>query len=112
MKVTPPEALTCAAFTALVQTNFRVWLDAQSSVDLKLYEVTPPRTVLVAGPTPMTSEYFALTFTGPADRFLTQGNYVFESAVLGRFDLFIVPASRDTQSATYQATFNRLVKTT
>ena len=109
MKVTPLDELTCAAFTAQVQTLFRVCLGAQQFVDLKLSEITPPQVVPTRSNN-LASEYFALTFLGPVDPILPQGSYPFESPALGRFNLFIVPAARDAQSTQYQATFNRLVK--
>ena len=109
MNVTPLEQLTCAAFAALVKTNFHVWIDAQNPLELELAEVTPPR-ITAGGPNGAAYENFALLFRGPADRILPQRIYQFESAALGRFELFIVPVGRDQTGTQYQATFNRLVK--
>jgi len=112
MDATPLDQLTCAAFTALVKTPFRVLLDLENSIELELAEVTPSRILTPAGAMRDTYENFALLFRGPADRALPQRTYAFESAVLGRFDLFIVPVGRDAGGMHYQATFNRVIKAT
>jgi hypothetical protein len=110
MKIIPLEQLRFESFAGLVKTNFRVWLDARDSLDLELSEVTPAQFFPSGKASDPKYENFSLTFLGPADRLLPQGTYGFESASLGRFELFIVPVSRDQNGAQYQATFNRLVK--
>ena len=110
MNTVPLEQLSFASFASLVKTNFRVWIDAQDSLDLELTEASPPRVSSTGGANNLTYENFALTFLGPAGRLLPQRVYLFESAKIGRFELFIVPVSRDQNGARYQATFNRLVK--
>ncbi len=110
MNLVPLEQLSFASFASLVKTNCRVWIDARDSLDLELTEASPPRIVSTGGANDRTFENFALTFLGPADRLLPQGIYCFEAAPIGRFELFIVPVSRDQNGVRYQATFNRLVK--
>jgi hypothetical protein len=110
MDVTPLEQLSRADFAALIKTKFRVWIDAQDSVEMELAEVTAPRMITAGGAKSATYESFALDFLGPAGRLLAQRSYCFESAVIGRFDLFIVPVGRDASGVQYQAAFNRLVK--
>jgi hypothetical protein len=107
MNTVPLERLRFEAFAGLLKTKFRVWIDAQQALDLELSEITLPSVASTGGPTGVKYENFALTFRGPADRFLTQRIYLFESAQLGRFELFIVPVRRDPNGAWYQATFNR-----
>jgi hypothetical protein len=110
MNVVPLEQLSFESFARLVKTTFRVWIDPQDSLDLELSEITPPRVASTAGTNRLTYENFALVFLGPADRLLPQRIYWFESATIGRFELFIAPVSRDQNDTRYQATFNRLVK--
>jgi hypothetical protein len=109
MNMVPLEQLGYEAFVGLVKTGFRVWIDAHDSVDLELSEITP-RVVSAGGTARPAYETFALVFLGPAGRLLAQQIYLFESEKLGRFELFIVPVSRDQSGARYQATFNRLAK--
>ena len=110
MNTVPLEQLRFEAFAGLLKTKFRVWLDAQQALELELTEITPPRITSTGGTKSPKYENFALMFRGPADRPLAQRIYLFESAQLGRFELFIVPVSRDPNGAQYEATFNRLVK--
>jgi hypothetical protein len=110
MKTVPLEQLKFDSFAGLVKTKFRVWTDAQDSLDLELCDITPPRVSSTGGARSLTYENFTLEFLGPADRLLPQRMYWFESAPIGRFELFIVPVGRDQNGARYHATFNRLVK--
>jgi hypothetical protein len=110
MKTVPLEQLNFESFAGLVKTNFRVWVDDQDSLDLELCEITPRRVSSTGGSRNLTYEQFALEFLGPVDRLLPQRIYSFESAPIGRFELFIVPVGRDANGTRYQAAFNRLVK--
>jgi hypothetical protein len=110
MNTVPLEQLSFESFAGLVKTEFRVWVDAQDSLNLELTEITPMRISSTGGTNRLTYESFALVFLGPADRLLQQRIYWFESVSVGRFELFIVPVSRDPNGVRYQATFNRLVK--
>jgi hypothetical protein len=110
MNAVPLDQLNFEVFAKLVKTRFHVWMDAQNTLDLELSEITPPRVVSTAGAKHLAYENFALVFLGPADRLLPQQMFWFESAAIGRFELFIVPISRDQNGTRYQATFNRLVK--
>lgn len=110
MNTVPLEQLSFEAFTQVVNTNFRVWVDTADFLQLQLCEISPPQVTAAGGTKGQAFENFALVFRGPADRVLPQRIYTFESAALGRFDLFIVPFSRDQNFTSYQATFNRLVK--
>ena len=110
MNTVPLEQLGFESFAGLLKTKFRVWVDAQDSLELELCEITPRRVSPTGGARSQTYESFALEFLGPADRLLPQRIYCFESAAIGRFELFIVPVGRDPDGTRYQATFNRLVK--
>jgi hypothetical protein len=106
----PLEQLSFESFAGLVKTNFRVWINDQEALELELSEITPPRVASTGGANGPKYENFALIFRGPADRLLAQRIYLFESARIGRFELFIVPIGRDQNGTQYQATFNRRVK--
>jgi hypothetical protein len=110
MDLVPLEQLRFESFAGLVKTNFRVWVSEQDALSLELTEITTPSVVSTGGPNGPKYENFALLFRGPADRLLAQQIYLFESPQIGRFELFIVPVSRDPDGARYQATFNRLVQ--
>jgi hypothetical protein len=110
MKVTPLDQLTCADFTAQAKTIFRVRFDVQDLVELELSEVTPVRVIETGGANSVAYENFALLFLGPADRMLPQRIYWFESATLGRFELFIAPVGGEAKGMRYQALFNRPVE--
>src|SRR5215469_15192593 len=110
MNVKPLEQLTYEDFSGMVNSKFRVWIDAQNSLELELSEVTSPRISMAGGTKGAAYENFTLNFTGPADKLLPQRIYCFESPSLGRFELFIVPVGCSPSSAQYQATFNRLLK--
>jgi hypothetical protein len=86
-----------------------VWVGADDTMELELYEATPPRTTPTGGATGAVYESFSLLFLGPADRLLPQRIYAFECEPLGRFDLFIVPIGRDDTGVRYEAAFNCLV---
>ncbi len=110
MNTVPLEQLGFESFAGLVKTSFRVWVDDRDSLELELSAITPPRIASAGGPNGGTYESFTLEFRGPAERLLPQRIYRFESAAIGRFDLFIVPVGRDAGGTGYQAMFNRRVK--
>lgn len=110
MNRVPLEQLSFESFAGLAKTNFRVWVSDDDALDLELSEITPPRVVSTGGTNGPKYENFALMFRGPANRLLAQRIYLFESAQIGRFELFIVPVGRDQNGSQYQATFNRRVK--
>lgn len=110
MNVRPLEQLTYTDFSKAVKSKFLVWVESQDSLEFELMEVTTPRITVAGGPKKSTYENFALLFRGPGTRLLPQRIYCFESAALGRFELFVVPTDKDTAGIQYQATFNRMVK--
>jgi hypothetical protein len=111
MKMVPLEKLAFESFAGLVKTTFRVWIDAQDSLELGLSEITPRRVTSIGGKKAQAYENFTLVFLGPVNRLLSQRIYLFESAQLGRFELFIVPVGRNESHTHYEAIFNRLVET-
>lgn len=110
MKIIPLDQLSFEVFAQMVKTRFRVWVDANDSVELELIEATPPQRFSSGGATGAVFESFSLVFVGPADRLLEQRSYPFESDLAGRFELFIVPVGRDPQGIKYEAAFNRRLK--
>ena len=110
MNIVPLDQIDFEFFASRVNTKFRVWIDASDSLELTLSEIAPRLVSTTGGANRQTYENFALGFLGPAERLLPQRMYWFESAGLGRFELFIVPVGRDANGVRYEATFNRLVK--
>ena len=85
------------------ESLFVVGEPGRPSVELQLTEVSDRR--VVAG-----SESFSIVFAAPSDPLLAQGMVELRHETLGSFELFIVPISRDTRDARYEAVFSRLVK--
>jgi uncharacterized protein DUF6916 len=96
-------SLPYEAFANNLNTNFRIYFDDSVTVDAELTEVSERK--LSPG-----QERFAITFRGPNEPFLGQGLRGIEHDQIGRFDLFIVPISRDELGTHYEAVFNRLLK--
>ena len=97
------ETLTLATFTELLNTKFRVHLDAEKSVELELVEARD------RGSSPA-QEQFALLLIGPRDVRFDQGMYRIEHERLGAFDLLLVPVVGNQGGPGYEAVFNRLRK--
>lgn len=97
------ETLTLATFAEHVNTTFRVHLDAEKSVEVKLVEACD------CGSIP-TQEQFSLLFIGPRDVRFEQGMYRVEHDPLGAFDLLLVPVVGNENGPGYEAVFNRLLR--
>ncbi len=103
------EELSAKQFAELVATEFSVTADRKHHIALRLTSVTEPR-VTAADATHSRYESFSLFFDGPVDQPLIQQIYSFEHPQLGRFDLFIVPVSKEREHMQYEAVFNRLMQ--
>lgn len=87
-----------------MRTAFAVAVDRSDSVSLVLAEVqdkTPPG---------FDSRQFSLIFEGPTNWLLPQRIYVLDHAVLGRFELFLVPIGRRESSVLYEAFFSQMTR--
>jgi len=95
---------TKATFTPYVDTVFRIYPDSSKALKTTLVSVGD------VGPVPDKRangrECFVLRFRGTET--LQQNTYTIEHEVLGRFELFLVPAGRNKKSVYYQAVINRL----
>ena len=99
------EALTADSFAAHQGSEFAVQLPGSGTLTLTLTGVD--RFALQPGAP--REEPFSVEFVGPPQPVLPQAIYFFEHAVMGRFDLFIVPLgpiSRDDPRMRYEAVFN------
>jgi hypothetical protein len=99
-----PFNFTKATFVPYVDTVFRVNPDSSKALRITLVAVDN------IGPVPDSTkvgrESFILRFRG--NQVLRQNTYRIEHEVLGRFDLFLVPAGKNKKGIYSQAVINRL----
>jgi hypothetical protein len=105
MKDALPGQLTLANFIPLLNSRFRVSVDAAKLVEIELIEATRGNSASSAQ-----YEFFSLLFHGPAQPILSQRIYRLEHDELGGFDLFMVPVGQNSSGIQYQAIFNGLIK--
>jgi hypothetical protein len=95
---------TKATFVPYVNTVFRIYPDSSKALKTTLVSVGE------IGPVPDQKkagrECFVLRFRGT--ELLPQDTYRIEHEVLGRFQLFLVPAGKNKKGVYYQAVINRL----
>ena len=99
-----PFAFTKATFAPYVDSVFRIYPDSSRSLKstlISIQDIGPVPDQRVAG-----HECFVLKFRGTEA--LGQNTYRIEHAVLGRFNLFLVPAGKTKKGVYYQAVINRL----
>ena|SRR2546421_512746 len=92
-----------AEFAKHVNTTFRIRLNERETLPAELTEVSEH--MVSPG-----QQRFWILFRTSNDVFLGQGQRSFEHDVMGTFDLFLVPMSRDEQGTYYEAVFNHLTK--
>jgi len=109
MNDTPPDQLTFARFSEVLNTPFQVRLDPTRTLELRLVEASALRPPLQGGAGGQKFESFSIVFEGPEDPMLPQATYCLEHEQMGRFDLFMVPIGKEKQFIRYQALFNRIV---
>ena len=95
--------LTEKEFSKHVNTNFRVELDGENSVDLELTEV---KGYMSKNNEQTGMERFSIYFQGPAEPSLVQKLYVFQHAEMGSFEMFLVPIAKNKAGFRYEAVFN------
>ncbi|MEP6900140.1 MAG: hypothetical protein ABJA66_00235 [Actinomycetota bacterium] len=88
-------------FEKLVNTKFSV--NGFENVELELFEVTDRKV------TPQ-QEMFSLLFRGSKDHFLEQRIYDLSNEQFSSAEIFLVPIGQNDEVFTYQAVFNRLLK--
>jgi hypothetical protein len=100
------ESFTHATFAPLLGEVFRLQLDENRVLDLRLSTATelgdkswqvPERDGM--------RQPFSLLFIGPPDILLPQRIYRLENATLGALEMFLVPIGRDAQGVQYEAIF-------
>jgi hypothetical protein len=103
----PLAKITREMFEASINTKFTVSFKGAVLTDLVLiavYDLDPP---FVKSAPASTRQAFSLVFrSGAID--LPQNTYSMQNTKLGRFDLFIVPATRGTLNRHYEANINRV----
>lgn len=102
-------SLTLAAFSAQLNTAFRVAAEGSKALSLELIEVNDLRTAAVKQSAAMVGrECFSTIFLGPRHLPLKQNAFAFEHRTLGKFNLLLVPIGYGKQGRLYEAVFNRL----
>jgi len=86
-----------------LNSKFTVCLDDDQSFDVELVELSERKLSAV-------QERYSLILRGPSDKYLGQGMRHFRHAVIGEFDLFLVPVAQDDKGTDYEAVFNRFIK--
>jgi hypothetical protein len=109
MNIVPLAQLGFSSFSGLLNSKFCITLAPQNSIQVELVEISPPQVGQGGAAGRQTFENFSLIFLGPLNPVLPQKIYWFESAALGRFEIFIVPVGQDQSGTRYQAIFSRLV---
>jgi hypothetical protein len=99
-----PLTLIKATFEPHLNTVFRIFRDSSTSISATLVtieDIGPVPDKAVAG-----RECFLLTFRGTEK--LPQHTYRLDHAVLGTFELFLVPGGSNKKGIYYEAVINRL----
>jgi len=93
-------SFTIETFAPLVREMFRIHPEGASPLDAELISAEPYGGQAAGGRAP-----FSIVFRGPPQPVLSQMTYRIEHAVLGSFDLFIVPIGPDETGMRYEAVF-------
>jgi hypothetical protein len=96
--------LSMDSFASKLNGKFQVYTSASSGIKMTLIAVTDLRTSQ-----DQHGEVFSLLFETTSSQQLPQGTYTFKKAGMGKFDMFIVPATSDGSNSRYEALFNRYV---
>ena len=99
------ETFTTQTFAPYVNSVFRLYLTAESGIELKLGSVTNLGAGNAASQAPVRREQFSLLFHGPLRPILPQRIYHLEHAELGALDIFLVPVGPDQAGMQYEAVF-------
>jgi hypothetical protein len=94
--------LSYDSFASKLNGKFQVYTSASTGVKMTLIAVTDLRTSQEQH-----GEVFSLLFETASSQQLAQGTYTFKKSGMGKFDMFIVPASSDGITSRYEALFNR-----
>jgi hypothetical protein len=97
------EVPTRDEFAANKNTIFSVSFGPESTVDMKLVEVSEAKE---QGRT----ERFSLLFLAPPNTPIIQSLFGIAHPVLGPMELFLVPVGQDEKGVEFEAVFNRIVK--
>jgi hypothetical protein len=93
-------SFTIETFEPLIGESFRIHVDDASPIEMELISAQPYDEQHSGDRTP-----FSIVFRGPSQPLLVQKTYGVEHALLGSFDLFIVPIGPDEAGLRYEAVF-------
>ena len=96
------ENLTADNFSPLLNQEFQIKLDTNTTLMVQLIEVTINKQLEEREG----RQSFSIVFQGPRDLELTQGMYPISHEKIGEFDLFLVPIGPDDQGMCFEAVFN------
>jgi hypothetical protein len=98
------DALTADHFATLIDTEFRLFPEADAEAALPFRLTAVDR--LASSGTGARPEPFSLIFDGPDQPLLAQRIYHLEHDAMPALDIFLVPVARAGNRVRYQAIFN------
>ncbi len=93
-------SFTIETFAPLVGERFGIHTERSSLLEAELISAEPCGGRVAGGRAP-----YSIVFRGPSQPVLAQRIYRIEHAVLGSFELFIVPIGPDQSGMRYEAVF-------
>lgn len=97
-----PPVLDVAFFKPLLNQNFNIQLQNNTTLVVRLIEVTPTPQYN----TDTSRESFAIVFRGPRDISIPQGMYSLEHETAETIEIFLVPIGPDEKGMCFEAVFN------
>lgn len=97
------ENLKQSDFESLSNSKFRLQYGESQWLELVMEKVVD------LGSTPQ-QEQFSIIFRGPLSPSFWQGTYRLEHEKMGQLHLFLVPVGKDENGMSYEAVFNRRIK--
>jgi hypothetical protein len=100
------DTFTFSTFSPYLGQKFVLVIDGAKRLEVDLIEATSLTEKRSGKERSARRSPFSLVFRGPKQPLLPQRIYTFEHAVLGSFEIFIVPIGVDEDGLRYEAVFN------
>ena len=94
------DTLTLDHWRECVGQSFRVRLDQETEIDLKLTSATP-----LGAESGYRRQPYSLLFAGPLTPLLPQATYTLQNESMGELGIFLVPIGPQGQAMRYEAIF-------